>query len=278
MKDSDLYRVLGVKRSANSDEIRSAFRELVKRFHPDLFAAPADKERATEKLREINEAYAVLGNPQRRREYDLTLVQKPAPRQRSRPPRRPRETARERPKGVRRRASAKKLRLRWTIPSNRKLGYGFGLAAAVLLLFYANRTEPHWITAWVLVEKSELSGEGGGAPQQASQGWLPVAQFASAPECAGALRTKVQEDERQGAKAVFDERSGMMAITVRVGPALSEAAKLKSAMSGQADAPAPSEPSPARPVFKQVRNLECRATRRMERSSWMERALRRAGP
>jgi hypothetical protein len=71
MAGPDFYRILGVSPSASPDEIKSAHRELVKTFHPDLFSSSAEKARANRKLQEINEAYATLSNAGRRRQYDV---------------------------------------------------------------------------------------------------------------------------------------------------------------------------------------------------------------
>jgi molecular chaperone DnaJ len=60
------YEVLGVSKTATADQIKNAFRELALKFHPDK---NKDKN-AEEKFKEINEAYAVLGDPQKRSEYD----------------------------------------------------------------------------------------------------------------------------------------------------------------------------------------------------------------
>lgn len=63
----DYYRILGVSRNATQDEIKSAFRKLALKYHPDR--NPGDKE-AEAKFKEINEAYEVLSNPEKRKMYD----------------------------------------------------------------------------------------------------------------------------------------------------------------------------------------------------------------
>lgn len=67
---SDWYTVLGVARAASADEIQQAYWILAKRYHPD--ASNSDTGAA---MQHINEAYAVLGDPQRRQQYD-TLTHK----------------------------------------------------------------------------------------------------------------------------------------------------------------------------------------------------------
>ncbi|MGH2469060.1 MAG: J domain-containing protein [Chloroflexota bacterium] len=62
----DLYAVLGVARTADGEAIRRRYKELAKRFHPDLNPT-AD---ATPRMKELNDAYAVLGHLQRRAAYD----------------------------------------------------------------------------------------------------------------------------------------------------------------------------------------------------------------
>lgn len=63
----DYYKVLGVGKSATSDEIKKAYRKLARKYHPD---ANADNPQAEERFKEIGEAYAVLKDPQKRQRYD----------------------------------------------------------------------------------------------------------------------------------------------------------------------------------------------------------------
>ena len=63
----DYYQILGVSKDATQEEIKKAFRKLALKYHPDRHKG--DKE-AEERFKEINEAYAVLGDPEKRKQYD----------------------------------------------------------------------------------------------------------------------------------------------------------------------------------------------------------------
>jgi molecular chaperone DnaJ len=65
--ERDLYEVLGVERGASDAEIKRAFRKLAQQWHPDVNTDPAAQER----FKEINEAYQVLSDPDRRQRYDM---------------------------------------------------------------------------------------------------------------------------------------------------------------------------------------------------------------
>src|SRR5467141_2789122 len=63
----DYYATLGVSKTASQDDIRKAFRKLARQYHPDV---AKDKKTAEAKFKEINEAYEVLGDPEKRKRYD----------------------------------------------------------------------------------------------------------------------------------------------------------------------------------------------------------------
>jgi curved DNA-binding protein CbpA len=64
----DYYEVLGIAPSAGEDEIRRAYHRVAFQYHPDRHQ---ETEEAQKKMREINEAYAILSDPIKRREYDI---------------------------------------------------------------------------------------------------------------------------------------------------------------------------------------------------------------
>lgn len=67
MSKRDYYEVLGLSSNASEAEIKKAYRQLLKKYHPD---ANPDKKEAEEKLKEVNEAYEVLSDPEKRARYD----------------------------------------------------------------------------------------------------------------------------------------------------------------------------------------------------------------
>jgi len=68
MEFRDYYKTLGVERTAAENEIKSSFRKLARKFHPDV--NPNNKD-AEKRFKEINEAYQVLSDPEKRKKYDL---------------------------------------------------------------------------------------------------------------------------------------------------------------------------------------------------------------
>ncbi len=66
MEKRDYYEVLGISKNADDKEIKSAFRKLAKKYHPDVSKEPD----AEAKFKEVQEAYAVLSDPDKRRQYD----------------------------------------------------------------------------------------------------------------------------------------------------------------------------------------------------------------
>ena len=64
----DYYEVLGVDKNVSDDDLKKAYRRLAKKYHPD--ANPDNKEEAEKKFKEVNEAYEVLSDKQKRSMYD----------------------------------------------------------------------------------------------------------------------------------------------------------------------------------------------------------------
>lgn len=69
MPNDDYYEILGVNRDASNEDLKKAFRRLAMKYHPDR--NPENREEAERKFKELGEAYSVLSDPQKRRQYDL---------------------------------------------------------------------------------------------------------------------------------------------------------------------------------------------------------------
>lgn len=70
---NDYYGILGIDKSASPEDIKKAYRALSKKYHPDT--CTDDKTVAEEKFKQISEAYSILSNPDKRREYDNPFPQ-----------------------------------------------------------------------------------------------------------------------------------------------------------------------------------------------------------
>ena len=72
MAEQDFYKILGLERNASDQEIKAAYRNLAKKYHPDLYTnkSDAEKKEAEEKFKAINHAYSVLSDPQKKQIYD----------------------------------------------------------------------------------------------------------------------------------------------------------------------------------------------------------------
>ena len=69
MEYKDYYKILGVERSADEAKIKSAYRKLARKYHPDVNKSPD----AVAKFKDINEAYEVLSDREKKSRYDRNL-------------------------------------------------------------------------------------------------------------------------------------------------------------------------------------------------------------
>ena len=72
MTQKDYYKILGVDPNADAKQVKEAYRKLAFQYHPDRNEA---NPKAAEQMKWVNEAYAVLSNPEKRREYDMLKKQ-----------------------------------------------------------------------------------------------------------------------------------------------------------------------------------------------------------
>ena len=68
MSGKDYYKILAVPKTASAEEIKKAYRKLALKYHPDHNRGNGDAEA---KFKDLNEAYAVLRDPEKRKQYDL---------------------------------------------------------------------------------------------------------------------------------------------------------------------------------------------------------------
>jgi curved DNA-binding protein CbpA len=299
MAEADFYKILGVSSSASADEIKSAYRELVKKYHPDLFSTSADKIHANDKLRQINEAYAALGDAARRRDYDQKRSSKPKPTIS--------KTASASPSGRRHssmrnstrrssRSAQKSTVKTWKYAVSPKWVGGILGVAIFALVAHALWDAPQVGTAWTLLERTVVEPSKSVPGQRpAAPNWTVLGSYGFVSECADALRTMVKRDEQEGSKAVFDERKGTMGITVHVKdePALALEyfnAKLQRTL-GAAEKPPAEDQQLLREqavqeakefirkngITRRVRNYECRHMQVVKPESWLRRKLRGVG-
>jgi hypothetical protein len=276
MPEPDYYQIFGLSPSASAEEIRAAHRELVKRYHPDIYWTSEDKARATEKLRAVNEAYAVLGNPQRRKQYDDDRAAAAAARAAAAQRTVQRRSVQRRPVSSRRVANTPRARVpEWAVQARelyQETKKAFTLrrltvTAVVLILCavaaYSLTRPPPIVPAWGLWQRTEIEPAGGSVLGQ-PQDWEQVGSFGVKVACVESLKSRVKRDQDEGSQAVLDEVNASLAITVLVSNAEPQA----KSMEGDNGRPK---------MVKRVRHYECRAVQVRQSDSWLRRKLRAMG-
>ncbi len=89
-KKMNYYEILKISQNATNSQIKASYKQLAKKYHPDLYRG--DREFAEEKMKEINEAYDILSNPETKAEYDEYLQSLTQPAQPYTPPTSPQTT------------------------------------------------------------------------------------------------------------------------------------------------------------------------------------------
>jgi len=314
MAEPNFYELLGVSPTASLDEIKSAYRELVKRYHPDLFSSEREKTRANEKLLQINQAYAVLGDPARRREYDEKRAASSAPRQRAGapPPRRePPRSGRTRRSGltirarrnVRWQSPLRNPRVvsalapkRWKAALSRRTGFLLIAVIGAALVVNAMREQPQAVLAWTLLSETLVEPSAGPSkPKAEGRRWNAEGRYRSKVECSAALKERIKRDEREGGRAIFDEQLGTIGITVHVRDEEALAREyFEAGLKGGTNSSPGGAPVDERELLRQateqardfirrngltkrVINYECRPIEVIESDSWLDRKLRELG-
>jgi curved DNA-binding protein CbpA len=235
MNEADFYKILNVSPSASAEKIRSAHRRLVKRYHPDLYSTDGDKARANEQLRQINEAYRVLSNPERRREYDKRHFQqttaahtaagtKTSPTSKSPRPSRPTaptcfrctmQSARARIIRVvneTRSVNWKRFVKHWNEPASLK--WAGGMVGMIMLAMLAHTT-CFPTRDWILLEKTEIRPSHNSSRQiSTGRNWDLVGRYSSRSRCTKSLKEMVRIDEQAGSKLMSNTDDGTTASTV----------------------------------------------------------------
>src|SRR5919198_1128247 len=314
MNEADFYKILNVSPSASAEKIRSAHRRLVKRYHPDLYSTDGDKARANEQLRQINEAYRVLSNPERRREYDKRHFQQTTAANHtsaghtaagtqtsstSKSPRPSRPTAPMRFRSTIQSARTKIIRLvnetrsvnwkrfvkHWNEPASLK--WAGGMVGMIMLAVLAHIT---WFPTrdWILIEKTEIRPSHNSSRQLSTgRNWDLVGRYSSRSRCAKSLKEMVRIDEQAGSKLISNTDDETTASTVYTKSEIALAEDLFNAKLKQTSPEAVDQQSlreEARQQAKEyvskngmpqrVRNYQCSEA---ETETWLRGLLKRTG-
>lgn len=151
MTQKNLYDILGVTSFASTEELKGAYRNLVKRYHPDKYPAYLQKVWANQKMQEINEAYAVLRDSQHRRQYDESRAASFSAPERSPADRSPRASHSRAPRknheSPQASAARSKILDRWLDRSFFRLLFGGWFVTWAIFLFFTFRDSHNVVNA-----------------------------------------------------------------------------------------------------------------------------------